>query len=248
MHNLLRYWKAKKDKTHTHFSDTSANMQFTNDALSLIPGMSSDITDKILTYSSHPIADIMRQAMSCPNCGNQGELVYFQNFYHQDVRTQCFFNHNKISTRIRNGFIKCPCALNHTVRNPYMATRYCSFLHHQDTFTNKLNQDPVYAATFWAQQNIIKQPTWLLKNQNGPKDPANIPTKYYTKIMLFEYCNKHNIPFKKNFSKSTLFKLIYPSLLMSADLIYKQKLLDAYRARRIVARARARIAELEARA
>lgn len=22
MHNLLRYWKAKKDKTHTHFSDT----------------------------------------------------------------------------------------------------------------------------------------------------------------------------------------------------------------------------------
>ena len=223
-------------------------MQFTNDALSLIPGMSSDITDKILTYSSHPIADIMRQAMSCPNCGNQGELVYFQKYYHQDVRTQCFFNHNKISTRIRNGFIKCPCALNHTVRNPHMATRYCSFLDHQATFTNKLNQDHVYAATFWAQQNIMKQPTWLLKNQNGPKDPANIPCKYYTKIMLFEYCNKHNIPFKKNFSKSTLFKLIYPSLLMSADLIYKQKLLDAYRARRIVARARARIAELEARA
>jgi hypothetical protein len=125
-----------------------------------------------------------------------------------------------------------------------MATRYCSFFEHY----TKLNQDHVYAATFWAQQNIMKQPTWLLKNQNGPKDPDNIPCKYYTKIMLFEYCNKHNIPFKKNFSKSTLFKLIYPSLLMSADLIYKQKLLDAYRARRIVARARARIAELEARA
>ena len=46
-----------------------------------------------------------------------------------------------------------------------MDTRYCSFIDHKATITNKIKQDTVKAKTFRAQKNIMKQPTWLLKNQ-----------------------------------------------------------------------------------